>query len=93
MKTGFNQRIFDVPACGAFILTDYRAQLEAQFEIGKEVICYRDKGEIKDLVSYYLKNESARNKIVENAFLRIEKDHTYINRTELMIDRMKKIYA
>jgi spore maturation protein CgeB len=93
MKTGFNQRIFDVPACGAFILTDYRAQLEEHFEIGKEVICYRDIGEINDLISFYLKNDLARNKIVENAFLRIKKDHTYINRIEFMINRMKEIYA
>lgn len=93
MKTGFNQRIFDVPACGAFILTDYRTQLEDHFEIGKELICYKDTGEISDLVYYYLKNDSAREKIVEKAFKRIERDHTYINRMDVMINKMREIYA
>jgi len=93
MKTGINQRVFDVPSTQSFLITDYRSQLEEHFEIGKEVICYKDTDEIKDLVTYYLKNDSAREKIVKKAFKRIVRDHTYINRMEVMIDKMREIYA
>jgi len=93
MKTGVNQRVFDVPATGSFLLTDYRSQIEEHFEVGKEVICYMDKDEIGDLVSFYLKNDSARQKIVEKAYCRTCRDHTYKNRMDLMINKMKEIYA
>ena len=93
MKTGFNQRVFDIPACGGFILTDYRGQLEEQFEIGKEIVCYKDIDEVSDLVSFYLKNNYAREKIVKNAFKRITRDHTYKSRMNVMINKMKETYA
>jgi len=93
MKTGINQRVFDVPATGSFLLTDYRSQIEEHFEVGKEVICYQDKDEINNLVSFYLKNDSAREKIVEKAFNRTCRDHTYKNRMTVMINKMKEIYA
>jgi len=38
MKYAVNQRVFDVPACQKFILTDYQEQLEEIFDVGKDVI-------------------------------------------------------
>ena len=38
MPGAVNQRVFDVPACGAFLLTDHRRQLEDLFEPGREVV-------------------------------------------------------
>ena len=32
MKGAVNQRVFDVPACGAFVLSDWRPQMESLFE-------------------------------------------------------------
>ncbi len=93
MKTGINQRVFDVPSTGSFLLTDYRSQIEEHYELGKEVICYRETDEIGDLVSFYLKNDTARQKIVEKAYNRTCRDHTYKNRMDVMINKMKEIYA
>ncbi|MDY6851670.1 MAG: DUF3880 domain-containing protein, partial [Thermodesulfobacteriota bacterium] len=42
MKSGLNQRVFDAPACGAFVLTDNQEQMGLHFDLGREAICYRE---------------------------------------------------
>jgi spore maturation protein CgeB len=93
MKQGINQRVFDVPACGAFLLTDYRAQIEDMFRIGEEVICYSHPDEITDLISFYLRHTSQRMKVVTSAYERVLKEHTYVFRAKKLIDKMKRHYG
>ncbi len=92
MKNAINQRIFDVPACGAFVLTDWRSQMDGLLESGKEIISYKDKEEIPDLIKFYLKNDTARNKIIEAGRKRVVAEHTWENRLSKMIEIMQKRY-
>lgn len=93
MKGALNQRVFDVPASGGFLLTDYRAQLGGAFEVGREVVCYREAGEIGDLVRHYLANPSKRQDIARRARERIEKEHSYAHRMATICAHMKRIYG
>lgn len=93
MKGAVNQRVFDVPAAGAFLLTDYRAQIEDLFEPGTEVICYRDQEEICDLAGYYLKHEYERNRVVARARRRVLADHSYENRMKVIFRVMREYYG
>ncbi|UCH81564.1 MAG: glycosyltransferase [Nitrospiraceae bacterium] len=93
MKEGVNQRVFDVPACGSFLLTDDQSSLYELFERGREVITYKNKEEISGLVTYYLKNQSAMERIAENARNRVLSQHTYRHRLEKMIECMKGNYS
>ena len=54
MGSAVNQRVFDVPACGAFLLTDHQEALAEAFEIGKEVVCYSSQEEAAELIRHYL---------------------------------------
>lgn len=92
MKGATNQRILDVPATGAFVLTDWREQMDLLFEENKEVICYRELGEIPDLVRFYLKNDTAREKIVTAARERVLACHTWDNRVEEIVRVMRLQY-
>jgi len=93
MKGALNQRVFDVPASGGFLLTDYRVQLDAAFEVGREVVCYHGVEEIGDLVRHYLANPSARREISLRARARIEREHSYAHRIETMCANMKRMYG
>ncbi|MBI5057049.1 MAG: glycosyltransferase [Nitrospirae bacterium] len=93
MKEAVNQRVFDVPACGAFILTDYQKGLDELFDVGKEMIVYKDKDEIPALVKYYLDNPDKREAVAKNGAERILKEHTYKHRLDVMIRAMKGRYA
>lgn len=93
MKNGMNQRVFDVPACGAFLLTDHRTQIEDAFRIGREVICYKHPDEIEDLCAYYLRHETDRMRIAEAACDRVYRDHTYDQRLSTIVTTMRRLYG
>ena len=92
MKEAVNQRVFDVPACGAFILTDYQKSLDELFDVGKEMIVYRDKDEIPGLVKYYLDNPEKREAVAKKGAERVLKEHTYKHRLDVIIRTMKVRY-
>ncbi len=92
MKNAVNQRVFDVPVSNAFIITDWRKQMDNLLESGKEIISYKEKEEVPELVRYYLRNENARNKIIEAGRKRILAEHTWEKRLLKVIDIMTKRY-
>ena len=93
MKGAVNQRVFDVPACGAFLLTDYRAQMERLFEPGKEVAVYGDPEEIPDLVSHYLAHPEERTRIALAARKRVLAEHTYVTRMGQLLETMRTTFG
>ncbi|WP_243358691.1 CgeB family protein [Fundidesulfovibrio terrae] len=86
MKGAVNQRVFDVPACGAFLLTDHRAQMERLFEPGREVAVYGDPAEIPELVRHYLAHPEERARIAAAARQRVLAEHTYVRRMGQLLD-------
>ncbi len=93
MGTAVNQRLFDVPACGAFLLTDHQESLEELFVEGEEVITYRDAAEIPGLVRFYLAHPAARQMVVDRGRDRVLRQHTYRHRLQTLMETMEKRYA
>lgn len=93
MKGAVNQRVFDVPAAGAFLLTDSRAQMERLFEPGREVICYASPREAGELIAYYLENPAERKKISAAARRRILAEHLYEHRLRDLTATMRRRYS
>lgn len=93
MKGAANQRIFDVPACGAFLLTDHGDQLDDLFEVDTEQARFESPEDLKEKVRFYLENPTEREKIVTAAQRRISKEHTYSHRLRTIIDRMRRRYS
>ncbi len=81
---GLNMRVFDAPATGAFLLTDYAPELEEFYTIGEEIECFNEAGELADKLVYYLGHAAEREKI---ARLGYEK----ALRLPTIADRMKTI--
>ncbi len=93
MKGAVNQRVFDVPACGGFVLTDRRAQLEALFEPGREVVVYETPDDIAELAGRYLRDAVARERITRAAQKRILAEHTYEHRLTQLVRVMRGSFA
>jgi spore maturation protein CgeB len=81
MKTGLNQRVFDVPAAGGFLLTDEREQLKDLFA-EDEYASYPDPAEAKRLLNQWLKRPRDRAILVNKARARILGEHLYVHRLE-----------
>ncbi len=93
MKGAVNQRIFDVPACNAFVLTDWREQMDALFEPQSEIISYKEVGEIPELIRYYLNNSSQRIQIAKAARKRVLAEHTWAHRLQTLLHDMQQVYG
>jgi spore maturation protein CgeB len=90
MKAAVNQRVFDAPAAGGFLLTDFREQLAELFKVGDEVACFTEPGEIPELVRFYLRHPEVRKKVTAKARDRVLKEHTYRHRVAAMLDTMRR---
>jgi spore maturation protein CgeB len=93
MKGAVNQRVFDVPASGSFVLTDDRAQMQRLFEPGREIAVYGNPDEIPGLVERYLAEPEERRRIVERARAVILDRHTYEHRLMTLFRAMRDIFA
>ena len=93
MKGASNQRILDVPATGSFVITDYREQMENMFDIGEEIICYKNNEEIPDLIRHYLNHGKEREAIVRKGRERVLKCHTWTHRMSEILSVMKEWYG
>ena len=90
MRAAVNQRIFDAPAAGGFVLTDFREQLAELFQVGEEVACYQEPGEIPELARFYLRQPRVREKMTAKARQRVLAEHTYRHRVGVMLDTMRR---
>lgn len=93
MKGAVNQRVFDVPAAGAFVLTDWREQMEHLFDSGREIICYHSPEEATALARRYLEDPAARATVVRMARKRILAEHTYEHRLNVLAHHMRERYG
>lgn len=93
MKGAVNQRVFDVPACGGFVLTDHREQMEALFDPGIEIISYNDISEIGPLLEKWLADDAGRDKVTAAARSRIIAEHTYEHRLSRMLEKMRQTFG
>lgn len=73
-------RDFEVPMSGGFYLVEYMQELEQFFEVGKEVVCYRDPDDLVDKVRYYLERPAEREAIRAAGRARALRDHTWQRR-------------
>ena len=84
MHTAVNQRVFDVPVCGGFLLTDDRPELHDLFA-EDELAVFGDVTEIDGAVSYWRKADEERAKRVKKARKRILNEHTYVHRMQEIV--------
>ena len=75
-----NMRLFEATGCGALLITDYKDNISDLFEIGREVVCYRDAEECLELVNYYLSNPEEAKQIAARGQERTLREHSYQKR-------------
>jgi spore maturation protein CgeB len=80
-----NPRTFELASCGAFQLVDERSLLGECFEIGKEMITFRNGADLKEKIHHYLKRPEERAEIAQRSRARVLRDHTYDQRIEEML--------
>lgn len=68
-------RVFDVLACGGFLLAEHSEALEACFEVGVELESWRSPEELEQKVAYYLENPNERERIARRGLAAVRDRH------------------
>ena len=74
-ETALNQRLYDVPICNGFLLTDWQEALADHFEPESEVIYFQDDDDLREKIDYYLQHPHAREEVIQRAQGRIFSEH------------------
>ena len=73
---------------GGFYMVEYQQELEDFFEVGREIVCYRDRDDLIDLAKYYLTHDTERERIRQAGYARARRDHTWQKRFTEAFRRM-----
>ncbi|HAJ26439.1 MAG TPA: hypothetical protein DCG53_04210 [Syntrophus sp. (in: bacteria)] len=94
-RDGVNTRTFDILACGARELVDYKKSLDDHFKVGEEIIAYKDPEELHKLTDYYLQHVKELDEISERGRQRVLREHTWHHRIEQLIRTLsdRKIFS
>lgn len=72
--------LFEAIACNQVVITSYTEELRNYFDIGTEVLCYRNEEELYELVTYYLEHDDELEAIRKRGYTRFLSEHTYQKR-------------
>lgn len=79
--TNVKGRDFEIPAVGGGVyLTSYNSDLAQHFVVGDEILCYRTRDEMIELIRYYLAHEQEARAIAHRGRARCERDHRWLHR-------------
>ena len=83
---GLNSRAFEIPATGAFQLTDYVRGMEELLEPGREVAVYEKPYQVPELVRHYINDPESRERIARAGYERVIAQHTYRHRMTTVLN-------
>jgi len=80
-----NMRTFEVSGCGAFQLVDYVQSLNEYFPF---IPTYKNINELKELIDYYLNNETEREEIAIKSQERCYKFYKYVDAAKRIVSNL-----
>lgn len=78
-------RIFDILACGGFVIAEYNEDLESLFKIDEEIVCWRTPEELTEKTAYYLSRPHMAQKIASRGRQRVLQQHRIQDRVQTML--------
>jgi len=83
---GPNMRTFEQPACRAFSLVTRSPAVSQLFKEGENVECFESVEEAREKIGFYLKNETARQRLAERSYrFVVDHGHTYVDRAKQLL--------
>jgi spore maturation protein CgeB len=89
MRYGGNMRLFEVCGAGTFQICDDRPGVHEWFRAGTHLVTYRDPGELRERVAYYLSHPDERERIAAAGQAHVYARHTYEQRMARLIELLE----
>lgn len=90
-RSGMNMRVLEVPACGAFLLTDGSKDLKSMVTPGADVVIYEGLDEFASKLSYYLREEGEREDIARRGRAHVAGSYTYAHVARIIAERFEAV--
>ena len=74
-KTQMKQRMFEVPAGGGMLLTQYHEGIEDYYKIDSEIVTFRDSKKKKKKAKFLMDNPNVSRNIAERGYKRFIREH------------------
>lgn len=87
--TGIPLRVWDVLGSGGFLLTNYQAEIPFYLENKKDLVCFEDVRQLKELAGYYLSHEDERQEIARHGYETVRQYHNYRDRLTELLQKVK----
>lgn len=85
-ETALNQRYFDVPLCGGFLLGEWQEALPDHFILDDEIVYFRTDEELQHKARYYLQHPEKRESVIKKARERVLQEHLMEHRVTTMLE-------
>lgn len=89
--SSMNYRVFEVLACGGFLLTDYIEDTAREFLPDIDAVYYNDKEELLEKIDFYLNNPLLRDKVVKQGKEKLLANHSFKHRAEEILIKLSSI--
>lgn len=89
-ESHLNQRVFEVAAIGVPQVVDARADLDAQFEPGRDLLVFHDADELRRVVQAALQDLPAAELTGASARREVLARHTYMHRLRIVLDTVNR---
>jgi spore maturation protein CgeB len=81
-------RVFEIPGCGGFMVTETAEDLERYFLPGKEIAVFQTPDAMVELVRHYLAHDEEREQMRIAGYQRAVREHSYVHRFRDIFQKM-----
>ncbi len=92
-ETGVGPRLFEVLACGGFLLSNRNAGISELFEDGQDLVFYENLDDLEEKVRYYLAHPEERRRIGEHGRRTVVEKHTLLHRAQRIVQVLEEAGA
>jgi len=89
-KTQMKLRLFEVPASGGLLLTEYHEGIEEFYKIDKEIVTFSSVGEFCSKSKFLLNNDSISRQIADNGYKRFISEHESKKRLSSILTKIEE---
>ena len=93
IRSGLPQRIWDILACGGFLLTNYQPELDKFLVPGVHLETYRTLDELVEKAVYYLEHDEEREAIALKGYRKVCEEDTVLHRVISIIKIINSVTA
>jgi spore maturation protein CgeB len=86
IKSGLPLRIFDLMACGGFVISNYQTEIPELFVPDEDIVLYDSVPDLLAKIEYYLAHDEERAQIAKNGYEKVKKYHSYDERLKIMFE-------